>query len=62
MSDLERERREAQRELNNPGERPAPSLKITRRTFLHQSLISGVVTGAAAYGWFPLINNLDIAY
>ena len=38
MSDLERERREAQRELNKPGDRPDPSLKITRRTFLHKSI------------------------
>jgi calcineurin-like phosphoesterase family protein len=62
MSDLERERREAERELNKPGERPDPSLEITRRTFLHKSIVAGAVTGAATYGWFPLINTLSMAY
>jgi calcineurin-like phosphoesterase family protein len=62
MSDLERERREAQHELKKPGDRPDPSLKITRRTFLHRSIVAGAVTGAATYGWFPLINTLSIAY
>ena len=62
MSDPEREWREAQRELNKPGDRPDASLKITRRTFLHKSLLAGAVTGAATYGWFPLINALDFAY
>lgn len=62
MNDLERERREAERELNKPGERPDPSLKITRRIFLHKSIVAGAAAGAAAYGWFPLINTLDFAY
>src|ERR1044071_7107389 len=62
MNDLERERREAEIELNQPDKRPNPSLKITRRTFLHRSIVAGAVTGAAAYGWFPLINTLDFAY
>jgi 3',5'-cyclic-AMP phosphodiesterase len=62
MSDLERERREAQRELNKPDERPDPSLRITRRTFLHKSIVAGAVTGAATYGWFPLINTLNLAF
>ena len=62
MSDLERQCREAERELKKPGERPDPSLKITRRTLLHRSIVAGAVTGAAAYGWFPLINTLDFAY
>lgn len=62
MSDLERERGEAESELNKPEERPDPSLKITRRTFLHRSVVAGAVTGAATYGWFPLINTLDLAF
>ncbi len=33
----------------------------TRRTFLHQSLYKGSI-GAAAYGFFPLINTMDLAY
>ncbi|HET9295868.1 MAG TPA: metallophosphoesterase, partial [Candidatus Binatia bacterium] len=62
MSDLERERREAARELNKPDDRPDPSLKITRRTFLHKSIVAGTVTGVATYGWFPLINTLSMAF
>src|SRR6266545_4284848 len=62
MNDMERERREAESELNKPHERPDPSLMITRRTFLHGSIVAGAVTGAAAYGWFPLINTLDLAF
>ena len=41
--------------------RPDRSLGITRRTFLHKSLVAGTA-GAAAYGWFPLINTIDLAF
>ncbi|HKX48814.1 MAG TPA: metallophosphoesterase [Candidatus Binatia bacterium] len=47
--------------MNKPDDRPDPSLKITRRTFLHKSVMAGAVTGAA-YGWFPLINTLSMAF
>jgi len=62
MSELERERREMDMVLRRPGERPDPSLRITRRTFLHRSLLTGVAAGAATYGWFPLLNTVDVAY
>lgn len=51
------------RTLKTPGTRPDPSLQITRRTFLHKSLLTaGVTAGAATYGWFPLINTVDVAW
>src|SRR5947209_2183617 len=50
------------KELRPPGERPDPSLAITRRIFLHKSLLAGAAAGTATYGWFPLINTLDVAF
>ncbi len=61
MDELERRRHEMDKELRRPGERPERSLKITRRTFLHKSLLAGAA-GAASYGWFPLLNLLDLAF
>jgi 3',5'-cyclic AMP phosphodiesterase CpdA len=61
MDEIQRERMEMDRELRRPGDRPDRSLVITRRTFLHRSVVAGTA-GAAAYGWFPLINTLDFAY
>ena len=60
-ADLARTRREMHAELNRPDERPAPPVQITRRTFIHRSVLAGAA-GAATYGWFPLINTLDFAY
>lgn len=63
MDPLRSERREMARALNAPGARPDPSLRITRRTFIHKSLVTaGVAAGATAYGWFPLINTVDLAF
>jgi 3',5'-cyclic-AMP phosphodiesterase len=62
MSDVERERREMDMVLRRPGAHPERSLRITRRTFLHKSLLTGVAAGAATCGWFPLINTIDLAY
>ena len=61
-SEIQRTRREMDAELRKPGERPDPSLAITRRTFLHKSLLAGAAAGAATYGWFPLVNTLDLAF
>jgi 3',5'-cyclic AMP phosphodiesterase CpdA len=36
--------------------------EIARRTFLHKSLLTAVGAGAAAYGWFPLLNTIDLAH
>jgi Icc protein len=60
-ADLARTRREMHAELNRPDERPASKVQITRRTFIHRSVLAGAA-GAATYGWFPLINTLDFAY
>jgi 3',5'-cyclic-AMP phosphodiesterase len=62
MSEFERIRREMHKALNKPGARPDPALRVTRRTFLHRSLIAGGAAGAASFGWFPLLNTIDIAY
>ena len=60
MDEIKRERMELEKELRRDGERPQGSLGITRRTFLHRSILAG--TGSvAAYGWFPLINTLDLS-
>jgi 3',5'-cyclic-AMP phosphodiesterase len=61
MDDIKRERREIRKELDSAGERPDKSMGITRRIFLHRSFLAGV-GGAMAYGWFPLINTMDIAH
>ena len=62
MDELRRLRHEMHRELSRPGERPAESIGITRRTFLHRSLMAGVAAGAASYGWFPLVSTIDVAH
>jgi 3',5'-cyclic AMP phosphodiesterase CpdA len=49
------------KELRKPGEHPDRSMSISRRTFLHRSLILGGAS-AAAYGWFPLINTIDLSF
>src|SRR3546814_2359748 len=56
-------RREMDRVLRKPGARPDRSTTLTRRTFLHKSVLTGTAAtaGAAAYGWLPLINTLDVA-
>jgi 3',5'-cyclic-AMP phosphodiesterase len=59
MDEVERERSELKQTLESSGEKPDRSLGITRRTFLHRSVLGGA--GVAAYGWFPLINTLDLA-
>ncbi|HUL61042.1 MAG TPA: metallophosphoesterase [Anaeromyxobacteraceae bacterium] len=61
MAQDERERSELHQVLQGAGERPDRSLGITRRTFLHRSLLAGA-GGAASFGWFPLINTLDLSF
>lgn len=61
MSELEQLRREMDRDLRRPGDRPDQSCSITRRTFIHKSLLTGAA-GAATYGLFPLINTIDMAF
>jgi 3',5'-cyclic-AMP phosphodiesterase len=56
-------RRELDNELRRPGDHPERSTVMTRRTFLHKSLLYGT-TGVAAYGglFFPLLNTIDVAF
>lgn len=62
MSDLEQDRREIAKVLNQPGVRPDPTLRITRRTFIHRSCLVGAASVAETFAWWPLMNTLDIAY
>jgi len=43
------------------GDGPDPGTRITRRTFLHRSLLYGAA-GAATYGLFPILNTIDMAF
>src|SRR3546814_2212151 len=54
-------RREMDRVLRKTGARPDRSTTLTRRTFLHKSVLTGAAAtaGAAAYGRLPLIKTLD---
>jgi 3',5'-cyclic AMP phosphodiesterase CpdA len=62
MSELKRIRREMDAVLRPPGAHPDRSLKITRRIFLHKSLLTGVAAGAVTTGLFPIMNTIDLAY
>ena len=63
MSDeLERARREIHAVLHQPGVRPDDSVQITRRTFVHRSLLFGAATVGQTFAWWPLINTIDIAH
>jgi Icc protein len=54
-------RRQMHQELNPPGAHPDRSTVITRRTFLHKSLLYGAA-GASTFGLFPLLNTVDMAF
>jgi len=62
MSDLEQDRREIAKVLNQPGVRPDPKLRITRRTFIHRSCLVGAASVAETFAWWPLMNTIDIAH
>ena len=62
MSELDRERREMVAVLQRPGVRPDPSLRITRRTFVHRSCLTGAATVAQTFAWWPLLNTIDVAH
>ncbi len=49
-------------EKDAPGGEPGAAAGITRRTFIHRTLITGAAMGAASQGLFPLINTIDVAY
>src|SRR6266511_91789 len=56
----ERLQREMDRVSRPSGERPDNSVVMTRRTFLHKSVVYGA--GAAACGLFPSISTIDMAF
>jgi 3',5'-cyclic-AMP phosphodiesterase len=62
MDEMKKERLELKKELERDGEQPARTIGITRRTFLHKALFAGAAgaIGTKAYGWFPLVNTLDV--
>src|SRR5258705_11868319 len=62
MSELNRERREMVAVLQRPGVRPHPSVRITRRTFIHTSCLTGAATVAQTFAWWPLLNTIDVPY
>src|ERR1700730_7451409 len=62
MSELDRVRREMAAVLQQPGVHPDPSLRITRRTFVHRSCLTGAATVAQTFAWWPLLNTIDVAY
>ena len=62
MSELDKARREIATELQQPGLRPDPSVKLTRRTFIHRSCVLGAATVADTFSWWPLINTIDVAH
>jgi hypothetical protein len=53
--------REMDQVLRPAGAQPDASTIMTRRTFLHQSLLLGAA-GVATYGLLPLINVMDVAF
>lgn len=59
MNELDLQRQELARTLALAGQRPSPAGVLTRRTFLHRSLLG--VAGAAGYGLLPLFSTLEVA-
>lgn len=60
MSERERLQREMDRVSRPSGEHPDNSVVMTRRTFLHKSVVYGA--SAAACGLFPSISTIDMAF
>jgi Icc protein len=61
MNARDKERCEMHCTLNGSGARPDPGTVWTRRTFIHEALRQGAV-GAAAAGFLPIVNTLDMAW
>ena len=62
MAKIHPDQQEMHKVLGGQKQKPDKNISISRRTFLHKSIISGGVVGAASYGWCPLINSMDIAH
>lgn len=61
-AEIEGLRREMDRTLRQPGELPDRTMAITRRMFIHKSLLAGAGAGVASSGWLPWLNTLDLAF
>ena len=57
MAKIHPDQQEMHKVLGGQKQKPDKNISISRRTFLHKSIISGGVVGAASYGWWPLINT-----
>jgi 3',5'-cyclic AMP phosphodiesterase CpdA len=62
MPEQERPRQQKVTTQIRPADDTAPLVNLTRRTFMHRSLMTAGVASAATCGWFPLINTIDVAH
>ena len=62
MGKIHPDRLEMHKVLGGSKRKPDDTVTVSRRTFLHKSIIAGGAVGAATYGWLPLINTMDIAH
>jgi 3',5'-cyclic-AMP phosphodiesterase len=62
MSELDKIRREMATVLQKPGLHPDPSLRLSRRTFIHKSCLFGAASVAETFSWWPLINTMEVAH
>ena len=61
MNERQKLHAEMSRAFRGPATGPAAATVLTRRIFLHKSLLLGAA-GAATYGFFPFLNVLDVAF
>lgn len=62
MSELDKIRREMATVLQKPGERPDPSLQLSRRSLIHKSCLLGAATVAETFAWWPMLNTMEVAH
>ena len=62
MSELDKIRREMATVLQKPGVHPDPSMRLTKRTFIHKSCLLGAATVAETFGWWPVLNTMEVAH
>src|SRR3990172_8316378 len=62
MSKHEKARFTMKSEMDAPKGEQDGRMGITRRTFLHRSLMAGAAIGAVSHGLFPLISSIDVAH
>ncbi len=61
MSELDKTRLEMHNVLRKSGEHPDPSLRLSRRTFIHKSCLFGAASLAETFGWWPIMNTMEVA-